>query len=50
MNKFELFTLIYFALDAYYEDEVKTNNSIDNLEWCDAKYNNNYGTRNQRVA
>ena len=28
MNKFELFTLIYFVLDAYYEDEVKTNENL----------------------
>ena len=28
MNKFELFTLIYFVLDAYYEDEVKTNDNL----------------------
>lgn len=31
-------------------DENKENNSIYNLEWCDAKYNNNYGTRNVRVS
>ena len=31
-------------------DEDKTNNTISNLEWCTAKYNNNYGTRNKRVA
>lgn len=24
-------------------DENKTNNSASNLEWCDSKYNNNYG-------
>lgn len=30
-------------------DEDKTNNSADNLEWCTAKYNCNYGTRNQRM-
>lgn len=24
-------------------DENKTNNCVNNLEWCDAKYNNNYG-------
>lgn len=28
----------------------KLNNKIDNLEWCNSKYNANYGTRNQRVA
>ena len=29
-------------------DEDKSNNSVDNLEWCDRKYNNNYGTANIR--
>lgn len=29
-------------------DEVKTNNRVDNLEWCSAKYNVNYGLRMQR--
>lgn len=31
-------------------DEVKTNNFRSNLEWCDSKYNNNYGTHKERVA
>ena len=30
-------------------DENKTNNTADNLEWCTAKYNANYGTRNARI-
>lgn len=30
-------------------DEVKTNNRVENLEWCDVKYNNTYGTRKERV-
>lgn len=30
-------------------DEDKTNNSVDNLEWCTAKYNLNYGTRKDKV-
>ena len=28
-------------------DEVKTNNASDNLEWCTAKYNMNYGNAAQ---
>ena len=27
-----------------HRDENKTNNCLQNLEWCDAKYNINYGT------
>ena len=33
-----------------HKDEDKTNNTVDNLEWCDDKYNANYGTRNERIA
>ena len=33
-----------------HKDEVKTNNEVDNLEWCDAKYNANYGTRSKRTG
>jgi len=29
-------------------DENPLNNCVDNLEWCTAQYNNNYGTRNKR--
>jgi hypothetical protein len=32
-----------------HKDEDKTNNRVDNLEWCDSKYNNNYGTHNERA-
>lgn len=32
-----------------HKDENKLNNNADNLEWCDATYNINYGTRNKKV-
>ncbi len=31
-------------------DENKRNNCISNLEWCDSKYNINYGSRNQKTS
>ncbi len=31
-------------------DEVKDNNELSNLEWCTREYNNNHGTRNERVS
>ena len=33
-----------------HKDEDKSNNCVENLEWCDIKYNINYGTRTERVA
>ena len=34
-----------------HKDENPSNNCVDNLEWCDAKYNINYGTCiNRRVS
>ena len=33
-----------------HKDENKLNNEASNLEWCTAKYNSNYGTRNERKA
>ena len=32
-----------------HKDENKANNCLQNLEWCDAKYNINYGTRNDKI-
>ena len=31
-------------------DEDKTNNHYSNLEWCTREYNNNFGTRNDRIG
>lgn len=33
-----------------HKDENKSNNCINNLEWCSAKYNVNYGTRGERTS
>lgn len=33
-----------------HRDEDKTNNCADNLEFCTAKYNINYGSRNEKMA
>ena len=32
-----------------HKDEDKANNRLENLEWCTAGYNSNYGTRNARI-
>lgn len=31
-------------------DEVKSNNKLENLEWCDASYNMNYGAVRNKIA
>lgn len=33
-----------------HKDEDKTNNAVTNLEWCTYQYNNNYGTKGQRIS
>ena len=32
-----------------HRDENPSNDNVDNLEWCDGKYNVNYGTRIDRI-
>ena len=33
-----------------HKDENPTNNNAENLEWCSAFYNANYGTRNAKIS
>lgn len=33
-----------------HKDENPSNNIVTNLEYCDAKYNSNYGTRNEKLS
>lgn len=33
-----------------HKDEDPSNNRADNLEWCTSLYNNNYGTRKERLS
>ena len=33
-----------------HKDENKANNVVTNLEWCDRKYNVNYGTRTEKCS
>ena len=33
-----------------HKNEIKNDNRVENLEWCDNKYNVNYGTAKQRMA
>lgn len=33
-----------------HKDENKSNNNVNNLEWCDHSYNNSYGTKHQKQS
>ena len=33
-----------------HKDENKENNNLSNLEWCDHKYNSNYGNRGKKIS
>lgn len=33
-----------------HKDEIKSNNYVENLEWCHHDYNSRYGTRGKRIG
>ena len=37
-------------LEVNHINEIKSDNRLDNLEWCDRSYNVNYGKRNSKVS
>lgn len=39
----------YNLQEVNHKDENPSNNKVNNLEWCDHKYNINYGSRGRRI-
>ena len=58
MKQFQLHRLVAQAFipnpnklpEINHRDENNKNNCVENLEWCNRRYNINYGTRNERVS